>query len=123
MSAWWRSMCASAIMPSFEIITNQGQEEMDVNLKDILPGLFGQRTKKRKMKVSEAFEYLVQEEEQRLIDMDQVNARWPSIAWKTPGSFFWMRSTRWPGVRAATGRTSRARACSATFCRLWKARR
>jgi ATP-dependent HslUV protease ATP-binding subunit HslU len=59
--------------PSFEIISNQGQEEMDVNLKDILPGLFGQRTKKRKMKVSEAFEYLVQEEEQRLIDMDQVN--------------------------------------------------
>ena len=60
-------------MPSFEIITNQGQEEMDVNLKDVLPGLFGQRTKKRKMKVSEAFEYLVQEEEQRLIDVDQVN--------------------------------------------------
>lgn len=60
-------------MPSFEIITNQGQEEMDVNLKDILPNIFGQRTKKRKMKVSEAFEYLVQEEEQRLIDMDQVN--------------------------------------------------
>ncbi len=59
--------------PSFEIISNQGQEEMDVNLKDILPGLFGQRTKKRKMKVSEAFEYMVQEEEQRLIDTDQVN--------------------------------------------------
>ena len=32
-------------MPSFEIITNQGQEEMDVNLKDVLPGLFGQRTR------------------------------------------------------------------------------
>jgi ATP-dependent HslUV protease ATP-binding subunit HslU len=45
---------------------------MDVNLKDVLPGLFGQRTKKRKMKVTEAFEYLVQEEEQRLIDMDHV---------------------------------------------------
>jgi ATP-dependent HslUV protease ATP-binding subunit HslU len=58
--------------PSFEIISNQGMEEMDVNLKDIIPGLFGQRTKKRKMKVSEAFEYLVQEEEQRLIDMEQV---------------------------------------------------
>jgi ATP-dependent HslUV protease ATP-binding subunit HslU len=58
--------------PSFEIITNQGTEEMDVNLKDMLPGLFGQRTKKRKMKVSEAFDYLVQEEEGRLIDMDQV---------------------------------------------------
>jgi ATP-dependent HslUV protease ATP-binding subunit HslU len=58
--------------PSFEILTNQGQEEMDINLKDMLPGLFGQRTKKRKMKVAEAFEYLVQEEEGRLIDMDQV---------------------------------------------------
>jgi len=58
--------------PSFEIISNQGVEEMDVNVKDMLPNIFGQRTKKRKMKVSEAFEYLIQEEEQRLIDMDQV---------------------------------------------------
>jgi len=58
--------------PSFEVITNQGTEEMDINLKDMLPGLFGQRTKKRKMKVVEAFDYLVQEEENRLIDMDQV---------------------------------------------------
>jgi ATP-dependent HslUV protease ATP-binding subunit HslU len=58
--------------PSFEIMTNQGVEEMDVNIKDMLPNIFGQRTKKRKMKVNEAFEYLIQEEEQRLIDMDQV---------------------------------------------------
>jgi ATP-dependent HslUV protease ATP-binding subunit HslU len=58
--------------PSFEIISNQGIEEMDINLKDVLPNLFGQRTKKRKMKVGEAFEYLVQEEETRLVDMDQV---------------------------------------------------
>ena len=58
--------------PSFEIITNQGTEEMDINLKDMIPGLFGQRTKKRKMKVAEAFDYLVQEEENRLVDMDQV---------------------------------------------------
>ncbi len=58
--------------PAFEIITNQGVEEMDVNMKDILPNIFGQRTKKRKMKVSEAFDYLIQEEEQRLVDMDQV---------------------------------------------------
>jgi ATP-dependent HslUV protease ATP-binding subunit HslU len=58
--------------PSFEIISNQGVEEMDVNLKDMLPNIFGQRTKKRKMKVNEAFEYLIQEEEQRLIDMEQV---------------------------------------------------
>ncbi|MFZ0663571.1 MAG: ATP-dependent protease ATPase subunit HslU [Acidobacteriaceae bacterium] len=58
--------------PSFEVISNQGVEEMDINLKDVLPNIFGQRTKKRKMKVSEAFEYLIQEEEGRLIDMDQV---------------------------------------------------
>jgi ATP-dependent HslUV protease ATP-binding subunit HslU len=58
--------------PSFEIISNQGVEEMDINVKDMLPNIFGQRTKKRKMKVNEAFEYLIQEEEQRLIDMEQV---------------------------------------------------
>jgi len=58
--------------PAFEIVSNQGVEEMDINIKDMLPNIFGQRTKKRKMKVSEAFDYLVQEEEQRLIDMDQV---------------------------------------------------
>jgi len=58
--------------PAFEIISNQGVEEMDINVKDMLPNIFGQRTKKRKMKVSEAFDYLIQEEEQRLVDMDQV---------------------------------------------------
>jgi len=58
--------------PAFEIISAQGIEEMDINMKDILPGLFGQRTKKRRMLVPEAMEYLIQEEENRLIDMDQV---------------------------------------------------
>jgi len=58
---------------SFEVITNQGSDEMDMgSFKEMLPGLFGQRMKKRKMKVAEAFDYLVQEEEGRLIDMDQV---------------------------------------------------
>ena len=58
--------------PTFEFLSAQSPEDMDMNLRDMLPGLFGQRTKKRKMKVAEAFEYLVQEEEQRLVDMDQV---------------------------------------------------
>ena len=58
--------------PAFEVISNQGVEEMDINIKDMLPNIFGQRTKKRRMKVSEALEYLIQEEEHRLIDMDQV---------------------------------------------------
>ncbi len=58
--------------PSFEIITNTGVEEMDINIKDMLPGLFGQKTKKRKMRVAEGMDYLIQEEEQKLIDMDHV---------------------------------------------------
>ena len=59
--------------PSFEFLSAQSPDDMGgMDLKDMLPGLFGQRTKKRKMKVAEAFEYLVQEEEGRLIDMDQV---------------------------------------------------
>jgi len=58
--------------PSFEVTTNTGVEEMDINLKDMLPGLFGGRTKKRKMRVAEALDYLVTEEEQKLVDMDQV---------------------------------------------------
>src|SRR2546427_1009546 len=59
-------------MPAFEIVSNQGVEEMDINLKDMLSGFFGQQKKKRKMSVADAFEYLIQEEENRLIDMDQV---------------------------------------------------
>ena len=59
-------------MPAFEIVTNQGIEEMDINVKDMLSGLFGQQKKKRKMSVAEAFEYMIQEEENKLIDMDQV---------------------------------------------------
>ncbi len=58
--------------PSFEVTTPGGIEEMDINLKEVLPGLFGGRTRKRKMRVAEAMEYLVQEEEHKLIDMDQV---------------------------------------------------
>jgi ATP-dependent HslUV protease ATP-binding subunit HslU len=60
------------VVPSFEIISNQGVEEMDVNLKDMLSGFFGQQKKKRKMSVADAFEYLIQEEENKLLDMEQV---------------------------------------------------
>ncbi|SNS27410.1 ATP-dependent HslUV protease ATP-binding subunit HslU [Granulicella rosea] len=58
--------------PAFEFVAAPGQDDADVSLKDIMPGLFAPRTRKRKMKVVEAFDYLVQEEEGRLIDMDQV---------------------------------------------------
>jgi ATP-dependent HslUV protease ATP-binding subunit HslU len=58
--------------PSFEIIAGSNVEEVDINLKDMLPGLFQGKTKKRRVKVPEALEYLVQEEEQKLIDMESV---------------------------------------------------
>jgi ATP-dependent HslUV protease ATP-binding subunit HslU len=58
--------------PSFEIIAGSSVEEVDINLKDMLPGLFQGKTKSRRMKVPEALEYLTQEEEQKLIDMDSV---------------------------------------------------
>ncbi len=58
--------------PTFEISTSTGIEEMDISLKDVLPGIFAGRTRKRRMRVAEALEYLIQEEEQKLIDMDQV---------------------------------------------------
>jgi ATP-dependent HslUV protease ATP-binding subunit HslU len=56
----------------FEIYTPQGIEEMDINLRDMFPNMFSSRPKQRKMRVDEAMEYLIQEEEQKLIDMDQV---------------------------------------------------
>ena len=58
--------------PSFEVITGSSIEEIDINIKDMLPGLIQGRTRKRRMKVPEAFDYLVQEEEGKLVDMDSV---------------------------------------------------
>jgi len=58
--------------PSFEIAGNVNLEEMGVNIREMLPAMFGGRSKKRPMRVDEALEYLVQEEEHKLIDMDQV---------------------------------------------------
>ena len=60
-------------MPQFGIISNQNLEDMEMNFKDMLPNIFGGGSKKRKMKVADAFDYLVEEEEGRLIDMDSVN--------------------------------------------------
>jgi ATP-dependent HslUV protease ATP-binding subunit HslU len=58
--------------PSFQILTSQGVEEMDINVKDLLPGLFGGKTKRRRLPVSEAREALLQEEEARLVDAELV---------------------------------------------------
>ena len=58
--------------PVIELAGPQGIEEMGINMKDMLGNLFQGRSKRRKMRVDEAMEYLMQEEEERLIDMDQV---------------------------------------------------
>lgn len=60
------------LMPAFEIISNQGVEEMDSNIKEMFSNIFGQQKKKRKMTVADAFEYLIQEEENKLLDMDLI---------------------------------------------------
>jgi ATP-dependent HslUV protease ATP-binding subunit HslU len=58
--------------PTIEVAGPQGIEEMGINMKDVLGNIFQGRTKRRKMRVDEAIEYLLQEEEERLIDMDTV---------------------------------------------------
>jgi ATP-dependent HslUV protease ATP-binding subunit HslU len=59
--------------PSFEIISGSSVEEIGINLKEMMPGMFQGRTRRRKLKVPEALEQLAQEEEQKLIDMESVS--------------------------------------------------
>ncbi len=59
-------------IPIVEIFSGSGVEEMDVQIKDMFGNLFPKRRKRRKVKIPEAMEILVQEEAQRLIDMDRV---------------------------------------------------
>ncbi|HLR04294.1 MAG TPA: ATP-dependent protease ATPase subunit HslU [Pyrinomonadaceae bacterium] len=58
--------------PTIELAGPMGVEEMGINMKDMLGNLFQGRSKRRKMRVDEAMDYLMQEEEERLIDMDAV---------------------------------------------------
>jgi ATP-dependent HslUV protease ATP-binding subunit HslU len=58
--------------PSFEIFTPQGVEEMGVNVKDMLPGLFGGKSKRKKMRIGDARGIIVQEEAEKLIDQQNV---------------------------------------------------
>ncbi|MEW5806127.1 MAG: ATP-dependent protease ATPase subunit HslU [Acidobacteriota bacterium] len=60
------------VFPAFRIFSSSGMEEMDVNIRELLPGFLGGKPRKKKMKVSEAREQLLKEEEDRLIDPDLV---------------------------------------------------
>lgn len=59
-------------LPIIEIFSSQGMEEMDMQLRDMFGNMMPQKTKRRKMKVNEAYEHLIQEESRKLIDMDRV---------------------------------------------------
>lgn len=57
----------------FEIFSNAGMEDIGIQIQEIMPGLLGGKAKRRKVKLREAREYLLAEEQGRLIDMDQVS--------------------------------------------------
>ena len=56
-----------------EIFSNSGMEEIGIHIQEIIPGFLGGKTKKRRVKIEEARDYLLDDEQQRLIDMDQVS--------------------------------------------------
>jgi ATP-dependent HslUV protease ATP-binding subunit HslU len=60
------------VQPQVEVLSNSPDELEQSGIKDMIANLFSQRTRKRPMKVADAFEYLTQEEESRLLDMDHV---------------------------------------------------
>ena len=63
---------SQTVMPMIEIMTPQGMEGMEFNLKEMFSNLMPKRTKKRTVKIPEALDILTQEEAGKLIDMDKV---------------------------------------------------
>ncbi|OPY71105.1 MAG: ATP-dependent protease ATPase subunit HslU [Syntrophorhabdaceae bacterium PtaU1.Bin034] len=59
-------------LPIIEIFSSQGMEEMDMQLRDMFGNILPKKTKRRRVKVGEAYEHLIQEESKKLIDMDRV---------------------------------------------------
>jgi len=60
-------------MPAFEVISGSSIEEIGINLREMMPGFFQNRSKRRRLKVPEALEQLLREEEQKLVDMESVS--------------------------------------------------
>lgn len=58
---------------SFSIFSNTGIEDIDISIREMMPGLFGGKTKRRKFKIPEALEYLTHQEQEKLLDMDQIS--------------------------------------------------
>ncbi len=62
----------NSIVPMIEIFSPSGLEEMDINFKDMFSGMFPKRTRERRVTVSEAREIFIEEESDKLVDMDKV---------------------------------------------------
>jgi ATP-dependent HslUV protease ATP-binding subunit HslU len=62
----------SQSMPTVEVFTPQGMEEMGFNMKDLMSQFMPRKTHRRKVKIPEALEILTQEEAARLVDMENV---------------------------------------------------
>ncbi|MCP5051961.1 MAG: ATP-dependent protease ATPase subunit HslU [bacterium] len=61
-------------MAPFEIFSSSGVEEIGISISEMMPNMFGSKPKKRKLPIDEAFEYLIKEEQSRLLDMDQISS-------------------------------------------------
>ena len=63
----------SSQMAPFEIFSSSGVEEIGITISEMMPNMFGGKPKKRKLTVEEAMEYIVNEEQNRLLDMEQIS--------------------------------------------------
>ena len=63
---------SQSVMPMIEVLTPQGMEGMEFNLKDMFSNMMPKKTKKKTVKIPEALEILTQEEAAKLVDMDKV---------------------------------------------------
>ena len=110
--------------PQLEIMGPAGMEEMTEQLRGMFSQFGGGKRKTRKLKIAEAMKLLIDEEAAKLVNEDEIRARGDPRTPSRTASSSSTRSTRWRAraARAAAAPTCRARACSATCCRWWKAR-
>ena len=110
-------------LPTVEVFSGQGVEEMGINLQDLFGTLLPRRRKQRRMGVPDALRALTAEEAQKLIDMEEVVREGVRRA-EQAGIIFIDELDKIAGRRGrAPGPTCRAKACSATSCRSSRGRR
>ena len=108
-----------------QVFSNQGMDEMSMDMQNALGGLMPRKQKKRKVTIAEAKKIFTQEEAQNLIDRDSLTREAIQRA-EQSGIIFVDEIDKIAGTdagrAAGAARTCPARAYSATFCRSSKAR-